>query len=173
MFYLWLIRANCNASPVDYGWQNINDKFELKWDEDSVIQELEVRKGCGCKGGCDGSAAGCKNCFSINPVFQSVNANCCAKTLTIMGPNTSSVLQNSQHKMIPKQSILILTAVTIKVVGTRVGVMVVQLDTRTVSDCVNPVFQIVDANCCAKTLTIMGQMLRVLQKSQHNILSLS
>ena len=59
------IYVKCNASPVDYGWQNINDKIEVKWDEDSVIQELEVRKGCGCRVGCDGSAAGCKNCFRL------------------------------------------------------------------------------------------------------------
>ena len=64
-----------------------------------------------------------------------------------------------------------LPAVTIKVVGARVGVMVVQLDARTVSDCVNPVFQSVNANCCAKTLTIMRpNALSVLEKSQHNMI---
>ncbi len=47
----------------NYGW--VNNKLSIKWDDDEVLTGFIKRKGCGCKGGCDGSRAGCKNCFRM------------------------------------------------------------------------------------------------------------
>ena len=53
-------------SVENYGWKDVSGKIQIVWEnEDFVNKHCTSSKGCGCKGGCDGSKAGCKNCYRM------------------------------------------------------------------------------------------------------------
>lgn len=45
----------------------MGEQLQVVWDEESVLATFLTsnRSGCSCKGGCDGSTSGCKNCFRM------------------------------------------------------------------------------------------------------------
>ena len=60
---------NSTVSAADacvYGWNVKDNQIHIVGDEDEVMDRIKVNKGSGCKGAkCDGSAAGCRNCFQM------------------------------------------------------------------------------------------------------------
>ena len=49
---------------IEHGWKLVNRGLQVVWDVDDVFTSFsQSNKSCSCKGGCDGSRAGCKNCF--------------------------------------------------------------------------------------------------------------
>ncbi len=53
---------------IEHGWRFVEEKLEVQW------SSFVGNKACGCTGNCDGSRAGCKNCFrSCKPCTLNVS----------------------------------------------------------------------------------------------------
>ena len=73
-FYTMKVFYSCVSKPTLFesnnpqhltknGWKVANDIVEVRWDEDDALKSFLGVNKCGCVGNCDGSTAGCKNCF--------------------------------------------------------------------------------------------------------------
>ena len=49
----------------NYGWKDVNGKIQILWENEDFVNMHCTSKGCGCKGGCDGSKVWCKNCYRM------------------------------------------------------------------------------------------------------------
>ena len=61
--------CSSNLPPIsacEYGWRMVNNRIQIVWDEEEVMDKVKANKGCGCKSAkCDGSTAGCRNCYQM------------------------------------------------------------------------------------------------------------
>ena len=52
--------------PSQYGWRIDDSVISIVWDDDETMKAVLESKGCGCNGAkCDGSTAGCRNCYRM------------------------------------------------------------------------------------------------------------
>ena len=57
---------HASIDPCHYGWNIVNSKISIVWDEEESMKSVQTSKGCSCKAAkCDGSTAGCRNCFRM------------------------------------------------------------------------------------------------------------
>ena len=55
-----------NVDFLNHGWKTQNDRIEILWDDQEMIEKVTGTSGCGCKGArCDGTTAGCRNCYKM------------------------------------------------------------------------------------------------------------
>ena len=58
--YTSLLGQTFTDSIENYGWKLINEKIQIVWENEELMSKHCTSKGCGCKGGCDGSKQGIK-----------------------------------------------------------------------------------------------------------------
>ena len=100
-FVLKTVFRFTNSAPIDpsqYGWRmNGESGISIVWDGEETIKAVVASKGCGCKGAkCDGSTAGCRNCYRMCKPCNSIDVNHRMK-VTTMPLMTNKRLLNHYH----------------------------------------------------------------------------
>ena len=60
------LTSSSSLNFLEYGWNIVNDKIEIVWEDSEIMEKVKGTKTCGCKGAkCDGTTSGCRNCYKM------------------------------------------------------------------------------------------------------------
>ena len=60
------LALSSNLNFLKHGWNRVNDKIGVVWEDSEIMGNVKGTKTCGCKGAkCDGSSTGCRNCYKM------------------------------------------------------------------------------------------------------------